>query len=416
MKSNRAERMLAAMAAAIIIVSMAISANAADPLKIGFGMALTGPLAGNGKAALIAIEMWANDINKKGGLLGRPVQLVYYDDQSNPALVPGLYSKLLDIDQVDLVVSGYGTNLEAPAMPIIMQRGLVFMGLFGLAVNEQFHYDRVFQIGPAGPDPKLAFSEGYFEAAMTINPKPETIAITGADAEYSKLTLEGVRDHAKKLGLKIVYDRTYPPTTTDYTPIVRSIKATEPDLVFVASYPIDTAGILNAVSELRLTTKMFGGGMVGLQYASFKQQFGAKLNGIIYYNFWAPEPTMKFPGIDEFLQRYQSSAAAKGADALGFYLPPYAYAAMQILGEAVETTKGLDQKAIADYIHKTTFRTIMGNISFGPEGEWTKSRVIYTQARGIVGNDLEQFKQAGREVIVWPPEFKTGNLQYPYAQ
>ena len=67
-------------------------------------------------------------------------------------------------------------------------------------------------------------------------------------------------------------------------------------------------------------------------------------------------------------------------------------------------------------IHKTTFRTIMGNISFGPEGEWTKSRVIYTQARGIVGNDLEQFKQAGREVIVWPPEFKTGNLQYPYAQ
>jgi branched-chain amino acid transport system substrate-binding protein len=416
MKSNRAERMLAAMAAAIIIVSMAISANAADPLKIGFGMALTGPLAGNGKGALIAIEMWANDINKKGGLLGRPVQLVYYDDQSNPALVPGIYSKLLDIDQVDLVVSGYGTNLEAPAMPIIMQRGLVFMGLFGLAVNEQFHYDRVFQIGPAGPDPKLAFSEGYFEAAMTINPKPETIAITGADAEYSKVTLEGVRDHAKKLELKIVYDRTYPPTTTDYTPIVLSIKATEPDLVFVASYPIDTAGILNAVSELRLTAKMFGGGMVGLQYASFKQQFGAKLNGIIYYNFWAPEPTMKFPGIDEFLQRYQSSAAAKGADSLGFYLPPYAYAAMQILGEAVETTKGLDHKAIADYIHKTTFRTIMGNISFGPDGEWTKSRVIYTQARGIVGNDLEQFKQAGREVIVWPPEFKTGNFQYPYAQ
>jgi branched-chain amino acid transport system substrate-binding protein len=416
MKSNRAERMLAAMAAAIIIVSMAISANAADPLKIGFGMALTGPLAGNGKGALIAIEMWANDINKKGGLLGRPVQLVYYDDQSNPALVPGIYSKLLDIDQVDLVVSGYGTNLEAPAVPIIMQRGLVFMGLFGLAVNEQFHYDRVFQIGPAGPDPKLAFSEGYFEAAMTINPKPETIAITGADAEYSKVTLEGVRDHAKKLELKIVYDRTYPPTTTDYTPIVLSIKATEPDLVFVASYPIDTAGILNAVSELRLTAKMFGGGMVGLQYASFKQQFGAKLNGIIYYNFWAPEPTMKFPGIDEFLQRYQSSAAAKGADSLGFYLPPYAYAAMQILGEAVETTKGLDQKAIADYIHKTTFRTIMGNISFGPDGEWTKSRVIYTQARGIVGNDLEQFKQAGREVIVWPPEFKTGNVQYPYAQ
>jgi branched-chain amino acid transport system substrate-binding protein len=348
-------------------------------------------------------------------LLGRPVQLVYYDDQSNPASVPGIYSKLLDLDKVDLVVSGYGTNLEAPAVPIIMQRGLVFVGLFGLAVNEQFHYDRIFQIGPAGPDPKQAFSEGYFEAAKTIDPKPETIAITGADAEYPKVTLEGVRENAKKLGLKIVYDRTYPPTTTDYAPIVQSIKASRPDLVFVASYPNDTAGILNAVSELRLTAQMFGGGMVGLQYASFKQQFGAKLNGIVYYNFWAPEPTMTFPGTDEFLQRYQAKAAASGADPLGFYLPPYAYAAMQILGGAVAATNGLDQKAIADYIHKTTFRTVVGNISFGPDGEWTKSRVLYTQARGIVGDDLEQFKHAGREVILWPPEFKTGDLQYPYG-
>jgi branched-chain amino acid transport system substrate-binding protein len=405
---------LAAVLAAALAVSMS-SAHDADALKIGFGIALTGPLAGNGKGALIAIEMWANDTNKNGGLLDRPVQLVYYDDQSNPALVPGIYSKLLDLDKVDLVVSGYGTNLEAPAVPIIMQRGLVFMGLFGLAVNEQFHYDRIFQIGPAGPDPKRAFSEGYFEAAKTISPKPKTIAITGADAEYPKVTLEGVRENARELGLKIVYDRTYPPTTTDYAPIVQSIKASRPDLVFVASYPNDTAGILNAVSELRLTAQMFGGGMVGLQYASFKQQFGAKLNGIVYYNFWAPEPTMTFPGIDEFLQRYQANAAASGADPLGFYLPPYAYAAMQILGEAVTATKGLDQKAIADYIHKTTFRTVMGNISFGPDGEWIKSRVLYTQARGIVGNDLEQFKHAGREVILWPPDFKTGDLQYPYG-
>lgn len=241
--------------------------------------------------------------------------------------------------------------------------------------------------------------------------KPACISRT---AGQRSTLLEGVRDNAKKLGLKIVYDRTYPPTTTDYTPIVRSIKASRPDLVFVASYPNDTAGILNAVSELRLTAQMFGGGMVGPQYASFKQQFGAKLNGIVYYNFWAAEPTMMFPGIEEFLQRYQANAAASGADPLGFYLPPYAYAALQILGEAVAATKGLDQKAIADYIHKTTFRTVMGNISFGPDGEWTKSRVLYTQARDIVGDDLEQFKHAGREVILWPPEFKTGDLQYPY--
>src|SRR5256884_4277378 len=97
------------------------TALAQQPLKIGFGMSLTGPLAGNGKAALIAMQIWAEDVNAKGGLLGRKVELVYYDDQTNPSTVPGLYSKLLDVDKVDLVVSGYGTNVIAPAMPIVMQ-------------------------------------------------------------------------------------------------------------------------------------------------------------------------------------------------------------------------------------------------------------------------------------------------------
>src|SRR5687768_4804412 len=107
---------------------------AADPIKIGFGMALTGGLAANGRAAVLAFQMWADEVNAKGGLLGRKVEFVHYDDQSNPSTVPGIYTKLLDIDKVDLVVSGYGTNLAAPAMPIVMQRGLLFIGLFAYAL------------------------------------------------------------------------------------------------------------------------------------------------------------------------------------------------------------------------------------------------------------------------------------------
>src|SRR5713226_9785754 len=94
----------------------AFVARAADPIKIGFGMALTGGLSANGKPALLAIQIWKDDVNKKGGLLGRPVELVFYDDQTNPATVPGIYTKLLDVDRVDLVISGYGTNLIAPLM------------------------------------------------------------------------------------------------------------------------------------------------------------------------------------------------------------------------------------------------------------------------------------------------------------
>src|ERR1700726_2068769 len=196
-----------ACAAAVLLLASAWPAAAAEPIKIGFGMALTGGLAGNGKAALIAQKIWEEDINAKGGLLGRPVQLVYYDDQTNPSTVPGIYTKLLDVDKVDLVVSGYGTNLEAPAMPIVMQHGMTMMGLFGLAVNDQFHYDRFFQIQPNGPNAKISSIEGFFEAAMTAKPTPKTVAIVGADAEYPKVATEGAREIAKKLGLKIVYDR-----------------------------------------------------------------------------------------------------------------------------------------------------------------------------------------------------------------
>ena len=100
---------------------------------------------------------------RKGGLLGRPVEFVYYDDQTTPANVPKIYTKLLNVDNVDLVVSGYGTNSIAPAMPVVMRKKLVFMTLFGLAANEEYNYDRYFQIMPAGPNPKVDWSRGFIQ-------------------------------------------------------------------------------------------------------------------------------------------------------------------------------------------------------------------------------------------------------------
>ena len=97
----------------------------------------------------------------------------------------------------------------------------------------------------------------------------------------------------------------------DYTPIVRAIKAANPDIVFVASYPPDSVGMVLAAHEVGLRPKLFGGGMVGLQFAAFQAKLGAKLNGIVNYDYWVPEPTLNFPGINEFLKKYQALAGAK---------------------------------------------------------------------------------------------------------
>ena len=204
------------------------ASQAQEPIKIGFGMALTGPLAANGKSALLGMKIWEEDINAKGGLLGRPVKLVYYDDQSNPSTVPGLYTKLLDVDKVDLIVSGYATNMIAPAMPVAMQKGKVFPALFGTGVNNEFKYDKYFAMIPTGPDPKPAFTKPFFDVAMAQNPKPETISLAAADAEFGRNVCDGARQNAKAAGLKIVYDKTYPPATTDFAPIVRAVAGHQP--------------------------------------------------------------------------------------------------------------------------------------------------------------------------------------------
>ena len=213
------------------------SAQTGEPIKIGYSMALTGGLSANGKSALLAQKIWEEDTNAKGGLLGRPVKLIYYDDQTNPATVPGIYTKLLDVDKVDLIIGGYGTNMLSPAMPIVMQRKKVFIGLLGVAVNSTFNYPNYFGMIPSGPDPKLSFTKGFFDVAVRQNPRPETIAIVAADAEFAVYASDGARENGKAAGLTVVYDRRYPATTTDLVPIVRAIAETNPDLVIVCSYP-----------------------------------------------------------------------------------------------------------------------------------------------------------------------------------
>ena len=324
---------LALLAGALLAAPAA--AQSGEPIKIGYSMAMTGGLGPNGKSALLAQKIWEEDINAKGGLLGRPVKLIYYDDQTNPATVPGIYTKLLDVDKVDLIIGGYGTNMLAPAMPVVMQRGKVFIGLLGLGVNTEFKYPKYFVMIPSGPDPKPAFTQGFFDLAMAQDPKPKTVAIVAADAEFSANASDGARENAKKAGLNIVYDKKYPPATTDFAPIVRAIAATNPDLVNINSYPPDSVGMVRAVNEIGLKPKMIGGGMVGLQNTALKAQLGPLLNGIVNYDFWLPVPKMMFPGVEDLMKKYQARAPSEGVDVLGYYMAPQAYAQLQVLAQAV---------------------------------------------------------------------------------
>jgi branched-chain amino acid transport system substrate-binding protein len=414
-KAGKFRHWLMASLAALGLAAVATLAQAADPIRIGFGMSLTGPLAANGKMSLLAMQIWEDEVNAKGGLLGRPVKLVFYDDQSSPAQVPAIYSKLLDVDKVDLIISGYASTQVAAAMPLAIERKRMFFSLFGTGINDNFDYPKYFSMIPNGPTPKPAFTRGFFKVAEVQNPKPQTIAIASADAEFGRNACEGAHENAQTSGFKIVYEKSYPPTTTDFAPIVRAVQAANPDLFVICSYPLDTVGLVKAVNEIGYKPKMWGGAMVGLQATVFKTQLGPLLNGLVNYDTWLPVKAMQFPGSMELLKKYQERAAKEGGvDPLGYYMPVWAYARQQVLEDAINATKSIDDDKLADYIRKTTFKTVVGDVRFGAKGEWAEERTIAVQFQNIKGNTIDDFRDLSTEVVLYPPQYKSGEVIYPY--
>ena len=420
--SNLGRRDLARLALAAAIGGAGVTAGVfpalaqgANPIRIGFSMSLSGGLAGNGRAALAAFQIWAADVNAKGGLLGRPVQLVFYDDQTNGGQVPGIYTKLLDVDKVDLVVSPYATAMIAPAMPVVMQHNMCFVTLLGAGVNSAFNYDRHFNMNVTGDDMKGTFAKGFFLISDTLTPKPRSVAILAVDNDFAQRAAESARFLARERNMRIVYDRSYPPSTVDFAPTLRAIQSQRPDLIYIASYPPDSNGILRAASELKLSAQMFGGGMVGPQLAAFQAQLGPILNNLVNWDIFSIEPTMNYPGVAEFLTKYREVAAREQTDVLGNYIPPYAYAEMQVIEQAVKRVGRIDQAALAADMHASEFDTVIGKVKFGPSGEWAQERNLYCQFQGITDGNLDRYKAPGAKVILHPPALKSGTLRTPYG-
>ncbi|KWT72978.1 Branched-chain amino acid ABC transporter, amino acid-binding protein [Hyphomicrobium sulfonivorans] len=385
-------------------------------IRIGYCLSLTGPLAGNSQSAQIAHEIWRQDVNAQGGLLGRPVKFVCYDDHADASLVPGIYERLMDVDRVDLVIGGYGTNSLLPAMPLIMERERFFIGLMGLGVNNGFSYPNYFAMIPTGPDPNSALTEGFFELAAAQTPRPSTVALVAADAEFSRNPILGAKANAAKHGFHIVHESRYPLATTTFAPVIDAVADSKCDVLFLCSHLTDSVGLVRAIRAHGFKPKMVGGAMIGPQNASVRTTLGPLLNGIVNYEYWAPVPKMMFPGTRQMLDVYQEKANEVGADPLGHYMAPLAYAQMQVVAQAVEATGGVDDTILSNYASEATFDTVMGNIKFGKNGEWAHPRVLQVQFRGISGDGVDQFKDGSRQVVVSPGKLASGQLIFPYGE
>jgi branched-chain amino acid transport system substrate-binding protein len=407
----------AAVGASAAIASPAIIAAAADrPIRIGFSIAQTGGIAAGGKAGLLALELWRSDVNAAGGLLGRPVEFVVYDDQSQTNTVPGIYAKLLDIDKVDLLLSPYGTNLTAVVMPMIKQRDRLVIAQFEIGQNDNLKHDKFFEIAPWGPEPGANWCRGYFDLAKRLGYK--TLGIINSDSEFSANAASiGVRV-AGEYGMKVISNQHYPPNSVDFSGILRNLNAAAPDFVFVASYPVESAGLVHGISEIGIadSVQMLGGAMVGIQYAQQLESLGSQLKGITNYDTYVVAPTMNFVGIDKFLERYRPLAESKGVDALGHFLPPFFYAGGQLIEKAVKAVGSIDESKLAQWLHNNTIDTVVGPIKFGPDGNWAENRIVMAQYRDVQDKNLDQFRNPGKQIILQPDGLATGTIIAPYKK
>jgi len=385
-------------------------------LKIGYCLSLSGGLASNGKTAQLAHQIWQENLNQNGGLLGRPVKLVCLDDQTNPNLVAGLYQRLFEVEKVDLVIGGYGDNSVAPAMPLVMQHKKFFLGLMALAVNAKFNYPQYFVMIPTGPRPNLALTEGFFQIAGQQNPKPETVAILIADAPFSQSPAQGAKENLARQGMRVIWEGKYPLSTTDFSTYMEDLKRINPDVVFFCSYINDSIGLVKAMNAAGLTPKVVGGAMIGPQNGVVKAELGPLLNGLVNYEYWLPVPSLMNPQIESFIATYQSRAEKAGADPLGYYVAPLAYAQLQVVEQAVKAVGSLDDAALAEYTRTATFETVVGKVKFGEGGGWAQPRVLTVQFQNIENNDISEFRKPNTQAVVYPRETASATLIFPYAK
>src|SRR6266853_1085971 len=211
----------------------------------------------------------------------------------------------------------------------------------------------------------------------------DLVLVFAADAPFSKSPVQGAKAHADRHGLRVVSEALYPLSATDLAPFIRSLESINPDILFFCSYLNNSAGLLRALNQVGLEPKIVGGAMIGPQNGSIKAQLGPLLNGIVNYEYWLPVPKMMFPGVADMIANYQSLAQGAGADPLGYYVAPQAYAQMQIVEQAVVGTRSLDDARLEQFTRNNSFKTVLGDVKFGQGGSWSQARVLQVQYQGI---------------------------------
>ncbi|MEZ5654040.1 MAG: amino acid ABC transporter substrate-binding protein [Burkholderiaceae bacterium] len=396
--SQSRRRLLSGAAGGLLLglgAGNALAAPSGKPIRVGGTLSLTGPLAQTALLHKIAGESYVDITNSHNGWLGRPIEWVLLDDQSRPDVARGLYEKLITVDKVDLVVGPYGTNSILAAFGVAQRYGKMLvqssMGIPKLAT-----YGMQIPASPFGPDPAKDYPAVILDCVASLPTPPKSIAVVTSKFPSAQFMAEGMRDAAKQRGLQVPIYLEYEFGTRDFSAIAARVKDANADFLWVGALGLDGNQLLEALQKLDYTPKLHyylypaPGPLLALPAAR---------NALAHSFFEDHPPFSQRPGIAEFGPMYRARAVKAGV--------PYAeldsqatgtYNAFDLMGKAIEATKSLDDKILANWLKTHPVETLFGTQTFDGPNNHGPSKMLVRQAQGR------------RWVVVWPRDVAGGEI------
>ena len=374
--------------ASVVLASLPPSVGAQTPIKIGASMSVTGTYAKPGTYQKEGYDVCIDELNAKGGLLGRKVELVIYDDQSQPATAVKLYEKLITEDKVDAVMGPYSSAVSEAVANVTEKYKKVMVAPLAATTS-------IFKKGRKYIFMVITPAENYLDGLIDMAAKRglKTVAIINEDTLFPKASAAGTAEAAKKRGMQVVLQEAYPKGNTDFSALLVKIKAANPDVIAAGTYFDDAVAITRQMKELNVNPKMFGltvGGDLPEFYDLLKQ------NAEYVYGSTQWDDSLPYPGQKEFLAAYTKKFKHEPA-----YHAAAGYAGCLIYGEAVKRAGALDADKVREQLLKMEIKTAFGDYKVEPDGFQVAHKMVMLQW------------QDGKRVIVWPDELASGKLRYP---
>ncbi len=391
---NMRSRVLSAFAAAAFILGIAGGALAAEKIKVGVLLPLTGSQAKFGEIEKRSFEMAAEEINAKGGVNGSMIELIFEDDTGKPDVGRSAVEKLISRDKVPVITGGYSSSVTAAAAPVAQQFKVPFVICTGSAddITEK-GYEYVFRVNPPASEYPKAVESFLKEVAKDV----KNVALLYENSSFGQSSSKSFEADAKEAGLNIVVKEGYQAGAIDFKPILTKVKAANPDMIYMVSYVMDASLLMRQSKELGINPKMFVGGGAGFTLPEFAKSAGDASEHVYSATLWVE--TLPFPGakeyFDKFKKKYGSETEYHGAEA---------YATMYVVADALKRAKSPTPQAVRDALTTTDMQTAFGPVKFVSYGKKTQQNKLDTY--------LVQW-QKGELEAVWPKSVATKKFVYP---